>query len=177
MRLITLAAMLAALALPITPAISHEGLVHEGCDPAATYTLGDLTVSGGFSRAMLPNAPAAGGYITIANAGTSDDTLIGASSEAAKTVQLHEMKMEGDVMKMNQVAGGVVVPAGGSVSFAPGGLHIMFMGVGTPFAEGECVAVTLTFAKAGTLPVTLAIGGIAADAPPEHAGQHAGHGG
>jgi copper(I)-binding protein len=122
---------------------------------------------------MLPNAPAAGGYLTIANAGSSDDTLVGAESEAAGIVQLHEMKLEGDVMRMSEAAGGIVVPAGGSVSLEPGGLHIMFMDVRTPFREGECVAVTLHFARAGDVPVVLAIGGIAAKEPPGHAG----HGG
>jgi copper(I)-binding protein len=165
MRAIVLAAMFAAVSLP---AFAHHGLVHEGCDPAATFTAGDITVSGAFTRAMAPGAPAAGGYLTIANGGSSDDTLVSAASEAAGMVQLHEMKMEGDVMKMNEVPGGIVVPAGGSVSLAPGGLHVMFMDVGTPFKEGECVEVLLHFEKAGDLPVTLPIGGPAADAPPEH---------
>jgi copper(I)-binding protein len=153
-----------------TPAHAHEGLVHEGCDPAAIVTSGDLTISGAFSRAMLPGAPAAGGYLTIANAGSSDDTLVSATSEAAADVQLHEMKMEGDVMKMAQLPGGIVIPAGGSATLEPGGLHLMFLDVGTPFKEGECVQVTLSFANVGDVPVVLAIGAINADAPPEHAG-------
>ena len=165
--------VLAAVFCVASPAVAHEGLVHDGCDPAAVVTSGALTVSGAFSRAMPPNAPVAGGYLTIANAGTADDTLIGARSEAAGAVEVHQMFMEGDVMVMSELPEGIRVPAGGSVTLEPGFLHLMFVDVRTPFAEGECVAVTLRFEHAGEVPVVLAIGGIAADAPPAHAG----HGG
>ena len=47
-------------------------------------------------------------------------------------------------------------------------VKMMFMGIATPFKDGECVEVTLTFAHAGNVPVVLAIGGVAADAPPMH---------
>jgi copper(I)-binding protein len=161
--------LLARLAHP-TPVHAHEGLVHEGCDPAAIVTSGALTVSGAFSRAMLPNAPAAGGYLTIANSGTGDDTLVGATTEAAGRIELHQMSMVGDVMKMSAVENGITVPAGGSVTLEPGGLHLMFLDVGTPFAEGECVAVTLDFASGVAVPVMLAIGAINAAEPPDHAG-------
>lgn len=167
------ALVIAAILCLASPALGHEGLVHEGCDPDAAVTAGDLTISAAFSRAMLPSAPAAGGYMTITNAGSSDDTLLGATSVAAGMTELHQMAMQGDVMTMSAVENGIVVPAGGSVTLEPGGLHLMFMNVRTPFKEGECVAVTLQFARAGAVEVVLAIGGIAADAPPEHAG----HGG
>lgn len=162
MKTTILAALLAAF---ILPANAHEGLVHGGCDPAATFTVGDLAISGAFSRAMLPNAEVAGGYLTIVNGGGDNDVLVGATSEAAETIQLHQMKMEGDVMKMSAVPDGVAIGAGETVVLAPGGLHLMFMGIGKPFKEGECVEVALSFERAGEVPVTLSIGGIAADGP------------
>jgi periplasmic copper chaperone A len=151
------------------PVHAHEGLVHEGC-VAEAVEAGDLTISGAFTRAMLPNAKAAGGYVTIENKGSADDRLIGVTSEAAQLVQLHEMKMDGEMMKMGEVPGGIPVAAGETVALTPGGFHIMFMGVGTPFAEGECVEVTLQFETAGEVPVVLPIGDPAADAAPDHAG-------
>jgi periplasmic copper chaperone A len=163
---------LAARLMHPTSAHAHEGLVHEGCGTAAVVTAGDLSITGAFSRAMLPGAPAAGGYLTISNTGTADDTLVAAQSQAAGDVQLHEMKMEGDVMKMAELPSGIAVPAGGSVVLEPGGLHLMFLNVQTPFKEGECVEVMLSFEKAGEVPVMLPIGSIAADAP-EH-GKHGG---
>jgi copper(I)-binding protein len=132
-----------------------------------TFTLGSLEITGGFSRATLPNAPVGAGYITITNKGTADDTLVSATSPVAGVTQIHEMKMESDVMKMSELPDGLVIPAGQSVTLAPGGLHIMFMDLKEPLAEGSLVPVTLTFATAGTVEVQLVVGSINADEP-EH---------
>jgi copper(I)-binding protein len=161
----TLALFLLLAAAP-GAAFAQGGIVPEGCVPAATFTRGDITVSDAFTRAMLPGAPSAGGYLTVTNAGSAADTLTGATSEAAAEIQLHEMSMAGDMMKMAPVEGGIEIPPGGSVTLEPSGLHMMFLGIGTPFADGQCVVVTLLSARAGDLPVDLAIGGTAADAPP-----------
>lgn len=147
-------ALLLLLASPV--AFAHE-----------IFTLGSLEISGGFSRATLPNAPVGAGYLTITNKGTTDDTLVSASSPVAGMTQIHEMKMEGDVMKMNEVEGGLVIPAGGSVMLAPGGFHIMFMDLKEPLVEGATFPVTLTFATAGTIEIQLVVGSINADEP-EH---------
>ena len=151
----------------ITPALAHEGLVHDGCPVGQVFTAGDLTISGAYTRAMLPKAQVGGGYFVIENKGSAPDRLLGGSTEAAKTVQIHQMKMEGEMMKMGQVEGGLEIPAGGSVALTPGGYHTMLMGVGTPFKQGECLQLTLKFEKAGDVPVVLNIGGTAADAAPE----------
>lgn len=170
LRLAALAALL-SLAAPL-PAFAHNGLVHQGCPVGQSFVAGALTVTGAYTRAMAPNAGAAGGYLDIANGGSEADTLTGVSSVAAGLAELHEMKLEGDMMKMQRVEGGLEIPAGGTLALAPRGFHIMFMQVGTPFKEGECVEVTLHFAKAGDLPVQLNIGGMAQDGPPEDHGGH-----
>jgi copper(I)-binding protein len=105
------------------------------------------------------------GYLTITNKGTADDTLVSASSPVAGVTQVHEMKMEGDVMKMNEVEGGLVIPAGQSVTLEPGGLHIMLMDLKQQLVEGTTFPVTLTFANAGNIEVELAVGAINADEP------------
>ena len=138
--------------------------------PAATtgpaITVGDIQIVGAFSRATLPNAPVGAGYLVITNAGTADDRLVSASSPVAGKTQLHAMKMEGDVMKMGELGDGVVIPAGSSVTFAPGGSHIMFMDLTQPLVEGTTFTVTLTFEKAGTVDVQLEVGAINADEAP-----------
>ncbi|MCW5723132.1 MAG: copper chaperone PCu(A)C, partial [Devosia sp.] len=91
------------------------------------------------------------------------DRLIAASAPIAKETQIHEMAMEGDVMKMRQLADGIVLPPGETVTLKPGGLHIMFMGLNTSLVEGEIVPVTLTFENAGTITIDMAIGAAAAD--------------
>jgi copper(I)-binding protein len=154
----------AAFAILVTPVWAADGLL-ESCDAGQSFARGDITVSGAYTRAMLPRAAAAGGYLTIANSGAAADRLESAASAAAARVEVHEMRLEGDVMKMTPVEGGLDIPAGGSVALMPGGYHLMFMGIGTPFAEGQCVLVTLHFATAGALDIALAVGGVAQDAP------------
>lgn len=136
----------------------------------AEVVLGDLTISGGFSRATLPNAPVGGGFVTITNKGASDDRLIAATSPAAGEVQLHEMAMEGDVMKMRELPDGIPVPAGETVSLQPGGLHMMFMQLAGPLVEGTSFPVTLTFEKAGTVTVELSVASPGAKVPDGMAG-------
>ena len=168
MRFTLLAVGVAIAAACAGAAGAHEGLVHEGCDPTATFSSGGVTVSGGFARAMLPNARTAGAYLTITNAAGEPDTLLAVESIAAGTVQLHQTVMKGDMAVMGEVTGGLEVPASGSLSLQPdSGFHLMFGDIRTPFKEGECVELTLRFAKAGVLPVVLPVAGVAADAPPE----------
>lgn len=135
--------------------------------------LGDLTISGAFTRATLPNAPVGGGFMTIVNNGSEADRLIAAASPVAGEVQLHEMKMDGDVMKMAELEHGIEIPAGETVTLAPGGLHLMFMGLKQAFVEGESIPVTLTFEKAGTVELLLEVGPVGAAAPMAgHAANH-----
>jgi copper(I)-binding protein len=155
------------LALLATPALAHNGIEHGGCPADQTFAAGDLTISGAFTRAMLPKAQVAGGYLVIENKGTTPDRLIGGATAAAKVVQIHQMQMDGDMMKMSEVDGGLEIPAGGRAELTPGGYHIMLMGVGTPFKEGECLELTLKFEKAGDVPVVLNVGGTAAASAPE----------
>ncbi|WP_404947018.1 copper chaperone PCu(A)C [Rhizobium terrae] len=120
--------------------------------------VGDLEVSGAFTKAMLPGQPVGGGYFTVRNNGAADDRLVSASSPIAGTVELHEMAMQGQVMKMRRLDGGIAIPAGKTVELAPGGLHLMFMKVTEPFKNGGKVPVTLTFEKAGKVDITLPVG-------------------
>lgn len=156
-----LATALAAAILIVTPAFAHNGVIH----------LGPINISVPFTRATLPNAPVGGGFLTIENTGTEADRLVSATSSAAKDTQIHEMGMEGDVMKMRELPDGLEIPAGETVVLSPGGFHLMFMGLNQPFVEGQTVSVTLTFEKAGTVEVPLPVMAPAADAPAamEHA--------
>lgn len=162
-----LAAAIAALLAAGAPALS---LAHSMVIPAAqtmpagpVVSVGDLSLSGAFTRATLPNAPVGGGFLTIVNEGGEADRLVSAASPVAKMVQLHEMKMEGDVMKMAELENGIEIPAGETVTLAPGGLHIMFMGLKQAFEEGSTIPVTLTFEKAGTIEIELVVMGVSAD--------------
>ena len=155
------AAAVAALLL-VTPAFAHDGVIH----------LGPINISAPFTRATLPNAPVGGGFLTIENTGDTDDRLVSVAATVSGAVQLHEMAMQGDVMKMRELPDGITIPAGETITLAPGGLHIMFMGLTQAFTEGETVPVTLTFEHAGAVEVALPVLGAAADAAPAHAMAH-----
>ena len=150
---------LAAAILIATPAFAQSD----------TIQLGELHISGPFTRATLPNAPVGGGFFTIENTGAEADRLVSAASDVAEDTQIHEMAVQGDVMKMRKLGDGLEIPAGETIALAPGGFHLMFMGLNRAFVEGEAVTVTLTFEKAGTVEVELPVMASAADAPPmEH---------
>ncbi|KQY20969.1 DUF1775 domain-containing protein [Rhizobium sp. Root483D2] len=119
---------------------------------------GSLEISGGAVKAMLPGAKVGGGGFIIKNNGSEDDTLLSVESPAAGRVELHEMTMQNDVMKMRKLEEGIAIPDGETVTLQSGGLHLMFMEVKTPFAEGDSIPVTLTFEKAGKVDYVLQAG-------------------
>jgi periplasmic copper chaperone A len=132
----------------------------EDAAPAAmmqTVEIGALKITGAWAKAMLPGQPVGGGYLTIENTGGEADRLVSVKSDAAPDVQIHEMKVEGDVMKMRALPDGLDIPAGGKAELKPGGYHLMFMAVKTPFKEGDLLKVTLKFEKAGEVEVVLPV--------------------
>ena len=120
-----------------------------------------VSVSDAYTRATVPGQKVAGGFLKIQNKGNTPDQLISASSPSAGEVQLHEMAMEGNVMKMRQVKD-IAVPANGSVELKPGGYHLMFLDLKGPFVAGETVPVKLKFSKSGEVEVKLPINAVGA---------------
>jgi len=122
---------------------------------AQTASVGAIKIENAYTRATVPGQQVAGGFMKIENKGVADQ-LLSASSPAAGEVQLHEMAMDGNVMKMRQVKD-IAVPAGGAVELKPGGLHLMFMNIKTPLLAGQTVPVKLKFAKAGEVEVKIPV--------------------
>ncbi|WP_349434493.1 DUF1775 domain-containing protein [Pararhizobium sp. A13] len=151
--------------ITVTPATA-EG--HHGHDMVgmgdATVKAGSLEISGGAVKAMLPGAKVGGGGFAVKNDGSEDDTLVSVESPAAGRVELHEMTMQNDVMKMRKLEEGIAIPAGETVELKSGSLHLMFMDVKEAFAEGDSVPVTLTFEKAGKVDYVLPVGNAAGGA-------------
>ncbi len=113
-----------------------------------------------WARATPAVAMSGAVYMTINNKSNVADRLIGASSDATKTLQIHEMKVVDDVMKMREISGGLVIPANGSVALKPGGYHVMLIGLKKPLKAGETVQMTLTFEKAGKVDVSVPVKGV-----------------
>ncbi|MCB1340209.1 MAG: copper chaperone PCu(A)C [Pseudooceanicola sp.] len=154
MSLIRSLALAALLGLSLAPLPASS----ESIATSHPVHLGPLVLSGGFSRATLPNAPVGGGFLTIENTGSEDDRLVSAVSPVAGRVEVHEMAMENDVMKMRALPDGLPIPAGETVTLKPGGFHIMFFDLKQSFKEGDTIMVTLTFARAGSVDVSLLVG-------------------
>ena len=92
-------------------------------------------------RATVAGQPSSGAFMTVT--ASSDSKLLSVQSPVAKLVQIHEMSMKDDVMKMQQVQS-VALPAGEAVSFDPHGYHIMLMNLTAQIKEGDKVPLTLT---------------------------------
>ena len=134
-------------------ALSLAALVSLGDAQAHEIKLGDLVIHHPWSRQSPMAADVAAGFMTITNTGKQDDRLVKATAEISGSTQIHDMKMVGDVMKMEELPDGIVIPAGGTVKLKPKSLHIMFMGLKQQVMEGEEFTGTLTFEKAGTVTV------------------------
>jgi copper(I)-binding protein len=144
-----------------------------GSASAQEIKAGDLVLGHAWARATPGGAQVGGGYLTIENRGTAPDKLLGGSSPAAAEVEVHEMAMKNDVMTMRPVSGGLSIPPGQTVTFAPGGYHIMMMGLKAPLKQGDRVPMTLQFEKAGIVNVMLDVQGVGALSPTSSEMDHA----
>ena len=130
------------------PALAHD------------YSVGALKIGHPWSRATPKAAPVGAGFLTVTNTGTTDDRLVSVAAGVSKTVEIHEMAVIDGVMRMRALDRGLTVPAGGSVTLKPGGLHVMFIDLAAPLEAGRAFKGTLTFEKAGPVEVEFQIEGM-----------------
>jgi periplasmic copper chaperone A len=130
--------------------------------PAAAH---DITVGQAWSRATPKGAKVAGGYLTIENRGIQPDRLLSASSGAAAKVEIHQMSMQDGIMTMRPLDDGLAIPPDATVTLAPGGDHIMFIGLTAPFEEGQRVPVSLNFERAGRIEASFDVGSVGDKGP------------
>ena len=116
-----------------------------------------------WARATAPRQSVGGVYVTLTS--PVDDRLLGASSPVAGHAEVHEMTMDGNVMKMRELADGLKLPAGQAVALAPGGLHIMLVGLQKPLAAGQVIPVQLRFAHAPPLDLQVRVAPVGAQGP------------
>lgn len=137
---------------------------------------GAVEVQNAWARATVKGQMASGAFMTL----TAKDgaKLVGAASPVAGVAQVHEMKMDGGVMKMNEVKGGLDLPAGKAVALKPGGYHVMLMDLKEQLVKDSTVPVTLIFKDAKGVESKLELKlPVATTAPDGMAGMdHAKHG-
>ena len=160
MKTITLAAacVAAGIMAASTTVAAHE---HGKKSPGHPEMSASIRVENAWARATPGLAKNGGAYFTAVNTGREADRIVGVASEMSARTELHTHLHDNGIMRMRQVDG-VDVPAGGRVTFKPGGHHIMFIGLRKPFRKGESFPVTLTFAKAGKLSVNVTVMGVGA---------------
>jgi copper(I)-binding protein len=138
---------------------------------------GALQISAAWARATPKGAQIGGGYLRITNTGKTPDRLIGGVTPAAGRVEVHEMSMDGGVMKMRQLSSGLEIKPGETVELKPGGVHLMFVGLKQQLQQGGHVMATLEFEKAGKVDVDFGVAGVGAMTPgaaPGHGTSHDG---
>ena len=106
-----------------------------------------ISISNAWARATPPGLDKGAGYLAIQNRGETLVRLTGASTEAAREVQIHRSRETDGQMRMQAVEGGIRVPAGESVTLAPMGYHLMLMGLQAPLRAGDRIPLTLEFSN------------------------------
>jgi periplasmic copper chaperone A len=157
--------LVAYLFASIIPLACSPTAVH-----AADYDVGSMHITQPWSRATPKGATSGAGYMTITNKGTTPDRVSCVSSDASGQCQIHSMTMEGGVMKMRPVEGGLEIKPGETITLKPGGFHVMFVDLKHPLERGNKVKVTLKFDNAGTVDVEYPIVAIGASPPGAAAG-------
>lgn len=140
---------------------------------AGAGLVGQPVVSGAWARAAASSGGSGSSavYLVLHNQSTADDVLTGAHTEVA-TAEVHRSSMDGGVMRMAP-AGPVTVPARGSVTLEPGGLHVMLLGLKRDLMEGTTIPLTLELKQAGAVALDVPVrpatatsaGGAAGTAP------------
>jgi len=132
---------------------------------AADYDIGPIHIAQPWARATPKGASSGAAYMTITNTAKAPDRLTCVASEAAAQCQIHTMSMDGGIMKMRPVEGGLEIQPGETVTLKPSSLHVMFVNLKHPLEAGKTVEATLKFEKAGTAEIGFPILGIGAPAP------------
>lgn len=140
---------------------------------AADYTAGTVKISSPWTRATPPAAKVAGGFMTLTNTGAVPDRLIGGSSPIAGRIEVHEMTLDGGIMKMRELDKGLEIKPGQKVELKPGSYHVMFMELKEPTKEGQTIKGTLVFEKAGKVDIEYKVEALGAKA--QGHGGHSGH--
>lgn len=163
-----------ATSTPIQPAVKRIAVRDAWARPTLMGASGMGTPAGGMgvpSMSAIPSmggtpgmggTPAMGGtstsaaYMVISNSSSTADKLIGAASDVAAAIELHTTEVKDNVARMQQVQG-IDVPANGEVQLKPGGFHIMLVNVRRDLKPGDTFTLTLTFAQAGAIDVTIQV--------------------
>jgi hypothetical protein len=135
---------------------------------AQKFEVKSIVIDRPWARATPGGAKVAGGYMIITNTGNEPDRLIGGALPQAGRFEVHEMRMQNNVMQMREVPGGLEIKPGEKVELKPGGYHVMFMDLREPLKQGDKLKGQLRFQKAGTVDIEYRVEAIGAQSAPRH---------
>jgi periplasmic copper chaperone A len=139
----------ALLAIGLAGVLALPGWAHE-------FTAGPLTIGHPYALATAPGAPTGAGYLSVTNGGAEADRLVAVKADFPR-VELHATEVDAAAVARMGAVEAVEVPPGATVTLAPQGTHVMFMGLTAPLVEGERVPAVLVFEKAGEVAVEFAV--------------------
>lgn len=140
---------IATLTLTIALALPSWALAHD-------FTVAGLEIQHPVAFETPVTAKTGAGYFTVSNTGDTDDMLLEVRADFPM-VMLHKSEEKDGIASMSHVDQ-IAIPAGETVELAPGGFHVMFMGLnGDPFEAGEKIKATLVFEHAGEVDVEFSV--------------------
>ena len=138
-----------------------------GSAQAATYRLGSLEVANPWSRPAAAKGNGAG-FMVITNRGAKPDALKAVETPLARKAEIHQSSTAGGVMRMQRLDAGIAIPAGKAVTLAPGGYHVMLLGLTKQLKSGDKVPATLVFQSGARLKVEFQVAATAPAAGHDH---------
>ena len=130
----------------------------------------NVEVSNAWARTSVQGQKASGAFMTLT--AKENTKLVAVSTPVAGLAEVHEMKMDGDVMRMRPVQGGLDLPAGKPVALSPGGFHVMLMDLKAALPKDSTIPLTLTFKDAKGVESKLDLKLPVATAQPGAAAEH-----
>lgn len=147
----------AALAFFCLAGLALMASIQSAALPALAADKSQIHVAGAWARPSIGNLDRSAAYFEIMNHGKTADRLVSVKTGISAKAELHATITENDVVRMRALEDGIEVPAGGMVTFAPAGNHVMLVGLKKPLKEGASFPMTLVFEKAGEVTVDVAV--------------------
>jgi copper(I)-binding protein len=152
--------------------ISSAMLLISFAATAHDHRAGGIRIDQAYARSTVPGQTSGAAYLTLENKGDSADKLVSIASPVARSVEIHTMSMDGNIMKMREVSHIDIKPSA-KVAMRPGdGYHVMLIGLRQALNPGDKVPLTLSFEKSGKVEVSATVEGNAAKAGGAKAGHH-----
>lgn len=109
----------------------------------------DIQIADAWAREAVAGQTSTAAYLTIRNAGSGDDRLVGVTAPAPAKATLHATESSAGISRMREMGSGLAIPAKASVELKPGGSHVMITGLRAPLPEGAKLDLGLNFEKSG----------------------------